>query len=202
MAASLSGFAAISQTFSRSNEREQKDRITSLPLPSPRSSLFSLSPSLTSSLPSLSVEFLWELSDIHICLLLHQKFQPRPVQPTSSPLSYKGFAATYDISLPSYLPIHLPLSYPPLLSTPPTPSSSSSYYVINARKLSLSLSILFPLHYLSSLEERRASKRFVLSSPSFSFPPSLSLPIRPIFLHSPFQRLFLRPFRRFLADLD
>lgn len=139
MAASLSGFAAISQTFSRSNEREQKDRITSLPLPSPRSSLFSLSPSPISSLPSLSVEFLWELSDIHICLLLHQKFQPRPVQPTSSPLSYKGFAATYDISLPSYLPIHLPLSYPPLLSTPPTPSSSSSYYVINARKLSLSL---------------------------------------------------------------
>lgn len=32
MAASLSGFAAISQTLSRSNEREQKDRITSLPL--------------------------------------------------------------------------------------------------------------------------------------------------------------------------
>lgn len=200
MAASLSGFAAISQTFSRSNEREQKDRITSLPLPSPRSSLFSLSPSPISSLPSLSVEFLWELSDIHICLLLHQKFQPRPVQPTSSPLSYKGFAATYDISLPSYLPIHLPLSCPPLLST--LFFLFLFFLLRHQRPKTLSLSILFPLHYLSSLEERRASKRFVLSSPSFSFPPSLSLPIRPIFLHSPFQRLFLRPFRRFLADLD
>lgn len=51
------------------------------------------------------MEFLWELADIHISLLLHQKFQARPVQPTSS-LSYKGFVATYDISLLSY-PSHL-----------------------------------------------------------------------------------------------
>lgn len=128
MAASLSGFAAISQTFSRSNEREQKDRITLLPLPSSRSSLFSLSSSLPTA---ISVEFLWELSDIHICLLLHQKFQPRPAQPTSSPLSYKGFAATYDISLPSYLPIQLPLSCPPLLIPfqPPSIHASFSSYL-------------------------------------------------------------------------
>lgn len=162
MAASLSGFAAISQTFSRSNEREQKDRITLLPLPSSRSSLFSLSSSLPTA---ISVEFLWELSDIHICLLLHQKFQPRPAQPTSSPLSYKGFAATYDISLPSYLPIHLPLSCPPLL-IPFQPLQSTLplllTYVLRHQRPKTSPFVLFPRLSPSSLEERRASKRFVL----------------------------------------
>lgn len=69
-------------------------------------------------------EFLWEVSDIHICLLLHQKFQARPAQPTSS-LSYKGFAATYDISLLSYsshlaLRLLLVASFP--CHTPPCPS--------------------------------------------------------------------------------
>lgn len=54
-------------------------------------------------------EFLWKLSDIHICPLLHQKFQARPaLSPREFSLSYKGFAATYNISPPSF-PCHFAL---------------------------------------------------------------------------------------------
>lgn len=121
------------------------------------------------------MEFLWELSDIHICLLLHQKFQPRPAQPTS-PLSYKGFAATYDISLPSYLPIHLPLSCPPLLSipstAPPTPYTPllllllhllTSIHVINA----LSPFVPFPPPSILHLFWKKGGPLNVSFSPLF-----------------------------------
>lgn len=65
--------------------------------------------------PRPPAEFLWKLSDIHICPLLHQKFQARPAQPARVlSLSYKGFAATYNISSSPLFPCHFALSrHPP-----------------------------------------------------------------------------------------
>lgn len=97
-----------------------------------------------------------------------------PTSPTS-PLSYKGFAATYDISLPSYLPIHLPLSCPPLLSipstAPPTPYTPlllllhllTSIHVINA----LSPFVLFPPPSILHLFWKKGGPLNVSFSPLF-----------------------------------
>lgn len=154
------------------------------------------SPSRPPVPPSDPAEFLWEVSDIHICLLLHQKFQARPAQPTSS-LSYKGFAATYDISLLSYsshlaLRLLLVASFP--CHTPPCPSHPLAPLSLVLHPTSHpSASPVFCSAFLLTAIRAPSSTSESLSSRSLFFPTSLHpqaslLPRRP----SPFPsgRLF------------
>lgn len=147
--------------------------------------------------PPDPAEFLWELSDIHICSLLHQKFQARPAQPTSS-LSYKGFAATYDISPLSY-PSHLALQPSPrsLFSLPSNPLAAPPCFFPG---IALPPSQRFFL--LLSVRRHQRPKASLQPFALFSSHPRCS----PRSWHAtpflPLARPFHRLSQRFLADLD
>lgn len=90
--------------------------------------------------PRPPAEFLWKLSDIHICPLLHQKFQARPAQLARVlSLSYKGFAATYNISSSPLFPCHFALP-----RHPPSPIYPLTL-LITSSALFLSLFFFVPL---------------------------------------------------------
>lgn len=96
-----------------------------------------------------------------------------------------AFHLIYPFTFPSRVLLSLYLSNP---SNPRFLFFLPTFYVINARKSPDSFFFLASLHLLW-----KKGGPLNVSLLLFPHPPSLSLPIRPIFLRSPFQRLFLRP---------
>lgn len=96
-----------------------------------------------------------------------------------------AFHLIYPFTFPSRVLLSLYLSNP---SNPRFLFFLPTFYVINARKPPHSFFFLASLHLLW-----KKGGPLNVSLLLFPHSPSLSLPIRPIFLRSPFQRLFLRP---------
>lgn len=139
--------------------------------------------------PPTPAEFLWKLSDIHICPLLHQKFQARPAQPARVlSLSYKGFAATYNISSSPLFPCHFAL-----LRHPPSPIYPLTL-LASLRSFSFLL-LSVPLNVSHSLLVRCHRR---LNSPSAFVFHSTS----PFSSHSLFTPQLCSFFRCFPDDLD
>lgn len=122
-AAKFIGFSAISQSYRRSGRPfrrgivppvRQLPRVSLPPLPGRRR--HPLEPRSQAALSSHDpAEFLWKLSDIHICPLLHQKFQARPRSARESSLSVIKDSQPLTISAALSLPLR-PLGIHPLQS--------------------------------------------------------------------------------------